>query len=87
MGIPIFQISYDDKHICIYANGVVTGLDNCQVINRIPFAITREGMDEFSYKLPYAGLEKMSLLIGDSQAMPSHSARSSEQTCDATGEK
>ena len=87
MGIPIFQISYDDKNLCIYANGVVTGLDDCQIINRIPFALTSEGMDAFSYKPPSDGLEKMNLLIGGSQAMPSHSAKSLEQTPDATSEK
>lgn len=85
---PIFQIIKPDNTISIYADGVVEGVEGeFYVFNCIPFAITPEGLEQFSYKLPYAGSPNMSLGYGSEQLSAPHCFNNSEQTKEATGEK
>jgi hypothetical protein len=49
MSEPIFQIIERGRHIKIYANGVVEGIEgDYRVVNYIPFAITAEARERFS---------------------------------------
>jgi hypothetical protein len=47
-GHPIFEITESDRHIRIYANGVVEGCDSGRIVNHIGVAIRPELFAYFS---------------------------------------
>ena len=91
---PIFEIIQTHRHIRIYANGVVEGLEgDGRIINHIPLVMRLEFMGYFSKsqdsepcKSPKA-IPNISCGTGASHGMAEYRAKMSANEAAATGEK
>ena len=91
-GHPISEIIESDRHIRIYANGVVEGCDPVRIVNHLPLVVNREWFDYFSKsheaELPYDNPKFCnSLPIGAGHSIAPQDAKMSGQRETAAGEK
>ena len=91
-GHPILELIEDDRHIRVYADGVVEGPNPLRIVNHLPLAIRPECFDYFrssqAAELPYDKPKACSSPAnGAGHSTAPHSARMSEHIDSAAGEK